>query len=79
MKEFDKHAAIYVMRAQYDHVIPYSRGGGNDLENLVLTCYPCNFGRSNNTLEEMGLLDPRKRKPIECVFSGWDGLERLLQ
>jgi hypothetical protein len=79
MKEFDKHAAIYVMRAQYDHVIPYSRGGGNDLENLVLTCYPCNFGRSNNTLEEMGLLDPRKRKPVECVFSGWDGLERLLK
>ncbi len=74
-----KHAAVFVMEAQYDHVVPHSRGGENSLENIVLTCLPCNYGRSSFTLEEMGLFDPRKRKRVECVFSGWDGLERLLQ
>jgi hypothetical protein len=78
-KELAKHAAIYVMVAQYDHVVPHSRGGRNDLENIILTCLPCNYGRMNFTLEEMGLFDPRKRNPVECVFSGWDGLERLLR
>jgi hypothetical protein len=78
-KELAKHAALYVMDAQYDHVVPHSRGGRNDLENVVLTCLPCNYGRGSFTLEEMGLFDPRTRKPVECVFSGWDGLERLLK
>ena len=77
-KEFANHAAICVMDAQYDHVLPLSSGGGNDLENLVLTCLPCDYGRSSFTLEEMGLFDPRTRKRVECIFSGWDGLERLL-
>ena len=74
----DKHAAVFVMEAQYDHVVPHARGGGNDLENIVLTCLPCNYGRSSFTLEEMGLFDPRTRQPVECVAPGWDGLERLL-
>lgn len=78
-KEIAKHAAIYVMVAQYDHVVPHSRGGGNDLKNIVLTCLPCNYGRNGFTLEEMGLFDPRTRKRVECVVSDWDGLERLLQ
>jgi len=75
----DKHAAVSVMEAQYDHVVPHSRGGRNEHGNLVLTCGPCNYGRGAFTLEEMGLYDPIKRNRIECVFSGWDGLERLLR
>ena len=39
------HAAFQAMWAQYDHVVPFNRGGLNDLENLVITCAPCNFGR----------------------------------
>lgn len=77
-KEAGRHAAIYVMKAQYDHLVPYSRGGRNDLENLVVTCVPCNFGRNNFTLEEMGLSDPRTSQRVECIVPDWDGLERLL-
>ena len=52
------HAAFQAMWAQYDHVVPFNRGGLNDLENLVITCAPCNFGRMQYTLDEVGLLDP---------------------
>ena len=74
-----KHAAVFVMEAQYDHIVPHSRGGRNELESLVLTCLPCNCGRAGFTLEEMGLYDPRTCNRVECIFSGWDGLKQLLQ
>lgn len=70
----EQHSAFQAMWAQYDHVIPYARGGTNDLENLVIACAPCNFGRMNYTLEEVGLDDPRCREPVP---SYWDGLERF--
>ena len=54
-RDADKHSAVFVMEAQYDHIVPHSKGGRNELENLVLTCLPCNYGRGGFTLEEMGL------------------------
>ena len=70
----EQHAAFQAMWAQYDHVLPHARGGNNDPENIVITCAPCNFGREDFTLEEVGLIDPRIREPIR---STWDGLERF--
>jgi hypothetical protein len=35
-----------------DHVIPLSRGGSNDLENLVAACASCNLSKHNKTLSE---------------------------
>ncbi len=69
------HAAFQAMWAQYDHVLPITRGGTSDLENVVVTCAPCNFGRMGYTLGEVGLLDPRNRPPVR---SAWDGLERFV-
>ena len=68
-----QHAAFQCMWAQYDHVVPHSQGGTNELENLVVTCAACNFGKMEYTLEELGLIDPRVAPPIQ---SAWDGLER---
>lgn len=68
-----QHAAFQAMWAQYDHVLPYSHGGKNNLENLVVTCAACNFGKMSYTLEELSLSDPRERPPIRSL---WDGLER---
>jgi len=70
----EQHAAFQAMWLQYDHLLPHARGGNNDLENIVITCAPCNFGRMNYTLEEIGLIDPRTREPVR---SSWDGLERF--
>jgi len=70
----EQHAGLQAMWLQFDHVLPHARGGSNDLNNILVTCAPCNNGRSNLTLEEAGLADPRKRAPIA---SSWDGLERF--
>lgn len=35
-----------------DHVIPVSLGGGNNLENLVVSCRDCNLAKGARTAEE---------------------------
>jgi 5-methylcytosine-specific restriction endonuclease McrA len=32
---------------EYDHVIPYSMGGDNSVENIQLLCRRCNAAKSN--------------------------------
>ena len=73
-KELEQHFAFQCMWAQYDHVVPHAKGGTNDLENLVLACAACNFGRGGYSLDEVGVTDPRKRSPLRGT---WDGLERF--
>lgn len=66
------HTAFQAMLLQYDHLLPHSRGGDNSLDNMVVTCAPCNFSRMSYTLEEVGLANPLLRPPL---VSNWDGLE----
>jgi hypothetical protein len=70
----NQHAGFQALWLTYDHLLPHSRGGTSDIENMLVTCQPCNCGRSDLTLEEVGLSDPRLRNPIR---SSWDGLERF--
>ena len=70
-----QHAAFQCFWLQFDHVLPHSRGGRTDLDNLVITCGPCNFGRVERALEEVGLIDPRTRSVEQ---TNWDGLERFI-
>ena len=34
-------------RPTLDHVVPVTRGGGNELTNLVLACKPCNLDKAD--------------------------------
>ena len=70
-----QHSAFQAMWAQYDHVVPHTHGGTNELDNLVLACAACNFGKMHYTLEELGLADPRL---YGAKNSLWNGLERFL-
>lgn len=71
-----QHAAFQAMWVQYDHLLPHARGGESTMENMVITCAPCNYGRGDYTLEEVGLENPLRRAAVQ---SAWDGLERILK
>ncbi len=38
---------------EVDHVIPVSKGGTNQIDNLVCSCYDCNRGKSANELTNL--------------------------
>ena len=52
-----------------DHVIPRSRGGASDWENIVTSCAPCNRRKGNRTPVETGM-HPRSapRAPGPTIF-----------
>lgn len=66
-----KAGASLVFRPVADHVEPWSRGGATHVDNLVTSCWPCNFGKMEYTVEELEIEDPRSRPP---VIDGWGGL-----
>ena len=49
-----------------DHVVPKSRGGGNDWTNLVTSCFKCNLKKGNKTPDEANML--MTKKPSEPSF-----------
>ena len=52
-----------------DHVIPRSRGGGHNWENVVSACTKCNHQKADRTLKEIGW---RLRSlPREPVGAAW--------
>ena len=80
-RNIDQHAALQCMWLQFDHLVPNERGGASDLSNVIVTCAPCNFGRMQLTIEEVGLENPLDRalSPTWAYFNEWDGLTRLLR
>lgn len=76
----EQHRGLQVMWLQYDHVVVHSRGGETSMENLVVTCPACNYGRDRYMMSEVGLRDPRHhpRSPSWSGWRNWGGLERLL-
>ena len=45
-----------------DHILPVSRGGSNDRENLCLSCPNCNWSKNDKTAEEFMEYRLNKRK-----------------
>ena len=68
-----RHGSVFAHRAVVDHILPRKRGGRTELGNLVTACYPCNFGKANHTLDDLGLRPPRP-----ATRDSWDGLQSLL-
>jgi hypothetical protein len=66
-----RHSTAILFWAQVDHVLPYQQGGTSDPENLVTSCWACNYGKDRFTVGQLGIADPRDRTPIA---SDWDGL-----
>ena len=67
-----RYCGEFVLDGHVDHIIPVSRGGVDDLDNLVWACPECNMSKGDKTLEEWGvtLLEPRvKSTRVEIVES----------
>lgn len=45
---------------EVDHILPVSKGGDNNNDNLLTACFDCNRGKANGTLEAVAL-DPSVR------------------
>ncbi len=69
-----QHSAFACLWLQFDHVVPHSHGGRSSLDNVVISCALCNFGKDKYTLRQLNLQDPRLRPPTQ---SDWDGLARF--
>ncbi len=55
-----------------DHVVPRSRGGGNEWRNVVTACSPCNNRKGNRTPAEAGLrlhTVPREPDHVHLVWA----------
>ncbi len=67
----DSGKCVYcgVTATSIDHVIPRSRGGGHNWENVVAACHKCNHQKADKTLKEIGW---RLRSlPREPVGAAW--------
>lgn len=71
------HAAFQCLWLQFDHIIPNARGGTSNADNVVVTCAPCNYGRMNFTLNEVGICNPLEYdRPVRWGgYSDWNGLQ----
>jgi 5-methylcytosine-specific restriction endonuclease McrA len=67
----DSHRCVYCGSGAttVDHVMPRSRGGASDWENIVTACAPCNRRKGNRTPVETGM-HPRRapRAPGPTIF-----------
>ena len=52
-----------------DHVIPRSRGGGHNWENVVSACHKCNHDKADKHLKELGWR--LRTLPREPVGAAW--------
>ena len=53
-----------------DHVVPRSRGGGHDWENVVAACRPCNVAKRDRFLHETSMRlrsDPRAPRHLSWL------------
>ena len=67
----DNNRCVYcgVTATSIDHVIPRSRGGSHNWENVVSACHKCNHQKADRTLKEIGW--KLKTLPREPAGAAW--------
>ncbi len=60
-----------------DHVIPLSRGGNNDISNLVACCSKCNASKSNRLFDEWMSTKTGRAGLVSVYLSASNGVQRV--
>lgn len=63
---------------QVDHIHPVSKGGDNEVMNLITACRDCNGGKSDKTLSDNSVIE-RQRAQLEELNERREQLEMMLQ
>jgi len=63
---------------EIDHVEPVSKGGSNDILNLITSCKECNRGKTNIQLDDESAL-AKQKKQLEELQERREQIELLLQ
>jgi 5-methylcytosine-specific restriction endonuclease McrA len=61
-----------------DHIVPVSKGGTNDLLNLVTACSNCNAGKTNRQLSDLSIVE-KQRRQIEEIQDRKEQIELMLR
>jgi len=60
-----------------DHIEPVSKGGDNNITNLITSCASCNVGKSSKTLDDKSTL-AKQRLQLEDLQARREQLEMLM-
>lgn len=60
-----------------DHINPVSKGGDNEIINLITSCQPCNLGKSDRLLSDNASIE-KQRAQLEELNERRDQLEMML-
>ena len=61
-----------------DHISPVSKGGTNDITNLITSCVDCNLGKSDNTLDDNSVV-VKKRRQLELLQEKREQIEMMYE
>jgi hypothetical protein len=64
---------------EVDHVVPVSGGGSSDEHNLLTSCFDCNRGKSNGTLEANPINVEKRRERLKARQEQTKAYEELLR
>ncbi|WP_391540633.1 HNH endonuclease [Lonepinella koalarum] len=61
-----------------DHINPVSKGGSDDLMNLITSCSDCNLGKKDILLTDNSVIE-KQRKQLQELNEKREQLEMMLQ
>jgi hypothetical protein len=64
---------------EIDHILPVSKGGDNDIDNLTTACYDCNRGKSNNELSSIPLSLIEKSEMKKIAIKQYKDYQKIIK
>ena len=60
-----------------DHINPVSKGGDNDVMNLITSCFACNSGKSDREISDNSIIE-RQRAQLQELSERREQLEMMI-